>query len=67
MVDAMKVKRSIYFATLQGYVIFETKLYLYIKFKILINIFMCSDPNYLSLQYVSDLVYHGFICFKTHC
>ena len=27
MVDAMKVKRSIYFATLQGYVIFETKLY----------------------------------------
>ena len=27
MVDAMKVKRSIYFATLQGYVIFETELY----------------------------------------
>ena len=28
MVDAMKVKRSIYFATLQGYVIFETELYI---------------------------------------
>ena len=27
MIDAMKVTRSIYFATLQGYVIFETKLY----------------------------------------
>ena len=27
MIDAMKMKRSIYFATLQGYVIFETKLY----------------------------------------
>ena len=27
MVDAMTVKRSIYFATLQGYVIFETELY----------------------------------------
>ena len=27
MVDAMKVKRSIYFATLQGHVIFETELY----------------------------------------
>ena len=24
MIDAMKMKRSIYFATLQGYVIFET-------------------------------------------
>ena len=30
MVDAMKVKRSIYFATLQGYVIFETELYSHI-------------------------------------
>ena len=28
MVDAIRVKRSIYFATLQGYVIFETKLYI---------------------------------------
>ena len=28
MIDAMKMKRSIYFATLQGYVIFETKLYI---------------------------------------
>ena len=28
MVDAMKVKRSINFATLQGYVIFETELYI---------------------------------------
>ena len=28
IVDAMKVKRSIYFATLQGYVIFETELYI---------------------------------------
>ena len=28
MVDAMKVMRSIYFAKLQGYVIFETKLYI---------------------------------------
>ena len=28
MVDAMEVKRSIYFATLQGYVIFETELYI---------------------------------------
>ena len=27
MVDATKVKRSIYFATLQWYVIFETELY----------------------------------------
>ena len=27
MIDAMKMKRSIYFATLQGYVIFETELY----------------------------------------
>ena len=27
MVNAMKVKRSIYFAKLQGYVIFETELY----------------------------------------
>ena len=27
MIDSMKVKRSIYFATLQGYVIFETELY----------------------------------------
>ena len=26
MADAIKVKRSIYFATLQGYVIFETEL-----------------------------------------
>ena len=32
MVDAMKVKRSIYFATLQGYVIFETELYMYSYF-----------------------------------
>ena len=29
MIDSMKVKRSIYFATLQGYVIFETELYMY--------------------------------------
>ena len=29
MIDSMKVKRSIYFATLQGYVIFETELYIY--------------------------------------
>ena len=29
MVDAMKAKRSINFATLQGYVIFETELYIY--------------------------------------
>ena len=29
MNDAMKAKRSIYFATLQGYVIFETELYLF--------------------------------------
>ena len=28
MIDAMKMKRSIYFATLQGYVIFETELYM---------------------------------------
>ena len=28
MVNAMKVKRSIYFAKLQGYVIFETELYI---------------------------------------
>ena len=27
MIDAVKMKRSIYFATLQGYVIFETELY----------------------------------------
>ena len=29
MIDAMKVKRSVYFVTLQGYVIFETELYMY--------------------------------------
>ena len=33
MVDAMKLKRSIYFATLQGYVIFETKLYMSVDAK----------------------------------
>ena len=31
MIDAMKVKRSIYFATLQGYVIFETELYMVVR------------------------------------
>ena len=30
MVDAMKVKGSIYFATLQEYVIFETELYTFV-------------------------------------
>ena len=30
MIDSMKVKRSIYFATLQGYVIFETELYMFL-------------------------------------
>ena len=28
MVDGMKVRRSIYFATLQAYVIFERELYI---------------------------------------
>ena len=40
MVDAMKVKRSIYFATLQGYVIFETELYKRVKRA---NYDVCSD------------------------
>ena len=39
MVEAMNMKRSIYFATLQGYVIFETELYARVNM-----------PNYLNVS-----------------
>ena len=75
MVDAMKVKRSIYFATLQGHVIFETELYInqdhlglmlvLIFFRLLICIIVdiivliCSFIKQIVSQ--SEVKFHSFV------
>ena len=52
MIDAKKMKRSIYFATLQGYVIFETELYFHFEGRQegFLNFIQYFDENSLSKQ-----------------
>ena len=47
MIDSMKVKRSIYFATLQGYVIFETELYI-------LYLFIGMNPHFEEIRHIME-------------
>ena len=68
MIDSMKVKRSIYFATLQGYVIFETELYTLPLMKYLVALPPVSNAKYFiatNVKYVKYLklvdIYNSFL------
>ena len=66
MVDAMEMKRSVYFATLQGYVIFETELYIYLSNtiatidKLQIKIKLRSFKSSTHINEKRDGPYRGF-------
>ena len=58
MVDAMKVKKAIYFATLQGHVFFETELYHIIFNSPCYQLFIILLCDVLSEpEFYGDLIY----------